>query len=101
MEPIFHLYLWDRILPQVTMKLNMLHRSRLKPELSAYEQVDVIHNFERTSLEPLVFKIKIHKKPQSDSSMIHTKYMDGTLDQQYIIIDSTPATTLILKERLH
>ena len=30
-------YLCDRLLPQVTMKPNMLRQSRLNPELSAYE----------------------------------------------------------------
>ena len=52
-EPLFLSYLWDRLLPQVTMTLNMLRRSRLNPGLSAYEQVDGIHNFERTPLAPL------------------------------------------------
>ena len=41
----------------------MLRRSRLNPELSAYEKVDGIHNFERTPLEPLECKVKIHEKP--------------------------------------
>ena len=44
-DPLFPFYLWDRLLPQVTMTLNILWRSRLNPGLSAYEQVDGIHNF--------------------------------------------------------
>ena len=44
-DPRLPFYLWDRLLPQVTMTLNMLRRSRLKPWISAYEQVDGIHNF--------------------------------------------------------
>ena len=43
--PIPPFYLWDHLLPQVTMTLNMLQWSRLNPELSAYEQVDGIGNF--------------------------------------------------------
>ena len=43
-EPLLPFYLWDRLLPQVTMTLNMMRRSRLNPGLSAYEQVDGIHN---------------------------------------------------------
>ena len=62
-EPLFPLYLWDRILPQFTMTLNMMWRSRLNPGLSSYEQVGVIHNFERTPLAPLGFKAQIHEKP--------------------------------------
>ena len=63
MDPILPLYLWDRLLPQVTIKLNMLWRYRLKPMISAYEQVDGIRNFERTPLAPLVCKVKVHEKP--------------------------------------
>ena len=54
--------LWYRFLPQGTMTLNMLRRSRLNPEISAYEQVDSIHNFERTPLLPLVCKVQVHDK---------------------------------------
>ena len=45
------------------MTLNMLRQSQLNPELSAYEQVDGIHNFERTPLAPLGCKVQIHEKP--------------------------------------
>ena len=62
-DPCLLFYLWDRLLTQVTMKLNMLRQSRLNPGLSAYEQVDGIHNFEKTPLAPLVCKVQIHKKP--------------------------------------
>ena len=62
MDPLLHFYLWDRLLPQVIMTLNMLRRSRLNPGISAYEQVDGIHNFEQIPLAPLGCKVKIHKK---------------------------------------
>ena len=44
-DPLFPFYLWDRLLPQVTMTLKMLWWYQLNPGLSAYEQVDGIHNF--------------------------------------------------------
>ena len=52
-DPLFPFYLWDHLLPQVIMILNMLRQFRINPGLSAYEQVDGIHNFERTPLAPL------------------------------------------------
>ena len=100
-DPLLSFYSWDRLLPQVTMTLNMLHISRLNPGLSDYEQVDGIHNFERTSLEPLVCKVQIHEKLISDSPTLPTQSMDGTLEQQYIIIYVTSAITLILEGKLH
>ena len=63
-DPHFHFYLWDCILPQVTMTLNMLRRSQLNPGLSAYEHVYGIHNFEWTPLAPLGCNVQVQDKPQ-------------------------------------
>ena len=49
LEHLLPFYLWGRLLPQFTTTINMYWRSQLNPELSAYEQVDDIHYFERTS----------------------------------------------------
>ena len=46
-DPLLPFYLLDRLLPQVTMTINILRQSLLNPELSAYEQVYGIHSFER------------------------------------------------------
>ena len=100
-EPLFLFYLWYRLLPQVTMTLNMLRWSRLNAGLSAYEQVDVIHNFEQTPLAPLGCKVQIHEHIISNSPTLPTQLMDGTLDQQYIVIDVTNSLTLILEGKLH
>ena len=45
------------------MTLDMLRQSLLNPELSYYEQGEYTHNFERTTLAPLVCNLQIHKKP--------------------------------------
>ena len=44
-EPILSFYLCDRLLPQVTMTLNMLRISQINPGLSAYDKVDGIQMF--------------------------------------------------------
>ena len=44
---------------------------------------------------------KFTKNLISDSPTLPPQLMDGTLDQQYIIIDVTPAITLILEGKLH
>ena len=36
-DPLLPFYLCERLLPQVTMTLNMLRQYQLNPELSAYE----------------------------------------------------------------
>ena len=100
-DPLFPFYLWERLLPEVTVKLNMLWQSQLNLELPAYEQVGGIHNFERTPLEPLGCKVKFTKNLISVSPNLPTESMDGTLDQQSIIIDTTPDITLILEGKLN
>ena len=62
-DPHFPFYLQDSLLPQVTITLNMLRQYRLKPEISAHEQVYGIQIFERTPLSPLGCKVQIHEKP--------------------------------------
>ena len=48
LDPLFPFYLCYHLLTQVTMTLNMLRISWLKPGLSDYEQVDGIQFFEQT-----------------------------------------------------
>ena len=45
-EPHSPFYLWDHLLPQVTMTLNMVQKPGLNPALSSYKQVYGVHNFE-------------------------------------------------------
>ena len=60
-DTLFPFFLWYRLLTQVNMTLNMLRQYQLNPGLTAYEQVDVIHNFEQTSLSPLGCKVQINE----------------------------------------
>ena len=71
LDPRFPFYLWYCLLPQFTMTLNMLRQSRLNPGLSAYEQVDGIQIFERTTLSPLGCKVQIHEKPHKRLTYSH------------------------------
>ena len=81
--PLSPFYLWNLLLPQVTMTLNMLWQSWLNPELSAYDQVDGIHNFEPTPLSPLGCKVKIHEKHHKrltyDPHLVDGWYLGPTL----------------------
>ena len=61
------------------MTLNMFQRSRLNPGLSDYEQVDGIHNSERTPLPLLGCKVQIHENPHK----LHT-YAPHSVDGWYL-----------------
>jgi hypothetical protein len=48
----FPMHLWDRILPQAVMALNMLRTSRLNPKLSAATHIFGQHDYNRAPLSP-------------------------------------------------
>jgi hypothetical protein len=48
----FPIYLWDKLLPQATITLNLLRQSRINPQLSAHAQLHGQFDFNRTPLAP-------------------------------------------------
>jgi hypothetical protein len=51
-NPDFPLHLWDRLLPQCLLTLNLLRSSRINPAISAWAQVNGPIDFNRTPLAP-------------------------------------------------
>jgi hypothetical protein len=51
-DPNFSLKLWDKILPQATITLNLLRKSRINPRMSAYAQLNGHFDFNKTPLAP-------------------------------------------------
>ena len=62
-DPNFPIHLWDRLLPQTELTLNLLRGSRINPKLSAWAQVQGAFDYNRTPLAPPGTKILIHEKP--------------------------------------
>eukprot|EP00978_Attheya_sp_CCMP212_P008992 scaffold21179_cov47-Attheya_sp.AAC.3 len=58
----FRLHLWDRLLSQAMISLNLLRGSRLNPKLSAYAQIHGAFDFNRTPLAPPGTKVLVHEK---------------------------------------
>lgn len=61
-DPKFPLNLWDHLVEQANITLNLLRGSRMNPKLSAYTQVHGIFNFNKTPLAPPGTRILIHEK---------------------------------------
>ena len=62
-HPDFPLNLWDELIPQCTLTLNLLGQSRLNPQLSAYAHP--LHgpfNYARTPIAPPGMKILVHER---------------------------------------
>jgi hypothetical protein len=62
-DPTFSLKLWDKVLPQATITLNLLKKSRSNPRMSVYAQVNWHFDFNRTPLAPPGTRIIAHQKP--------------------------------------
>jgi hypothetical protein len=62
-DPDFPLNLWDRLLPQPEMTLNLLRTSRQHPQLSAAAHYHGLVDYNKTGFAPPGCKIKAHEKP--------------------------------------
>jgi hypothetical protein len=57
------MHLWDRLLPQAEITLNLLRTSRLHPELSAAAHYHGLVDYNKTAFAPPGCKIIAHEKP--------------------------------------
>jgi hypothetical protein len=62
-DPYFPLHLWDRLLPQAEITLNLLRTSRLHPQLSAAAHYYGLVDYKKTYFAPPGCKIIAHEKP--------------------------------------
>jgi hypothetical protein len=62
-DPTFLLHLWDRLLLQVEITLNLLRTSRLHPQLSAAAHFHGLMDYNKTAFAPPGCKIISHEKP--------------------------------------
>ncbi|CAJ1934140.1 unnamed protein product [Cylindrotheca closterium] len=59
----FPIHLWDQILPQAEITLNLMRASRLNPKLSAYAQICGQFDYNRTPMGPPGCRVLAHEKP--------------------------------------
>jgi hypothetical protein len=60
---LFPMHLWDRLLPQAVITLNMLRTSRVNPKLSASTHIDGQYDFKRAPMAPPGTRIIAHETP--------------------------------------
>jgi hypothetical protein len=59
----FPLRIWDKIIPQAVLTLNLLRASRLNPKNSAYAQIHGPFDYNKTPIAPLGYRVLVHVKP--------------------------------------
>jgi hypothetical protein len=67
-DTAFPLHLWDRILEQATIILNLLRPARRNTTISAHQMLNGTFDYNRTPLAPPGTKILIHEKPKQRRS---------------------------------
>jgi hypothetical protein len=56
-------YLWDLLLPQAKLTINLLHQATINPKMSAWEYFIGLFEFNKTPLAPVGCRVFIHAKP--------------------------------------
>ena len=64
----FPTFLWDKLLPQTKLTLNLLRQSNIEPTISAWDRFNGSFNFNATPLASLCSPIIIHNKPGTSRS---------------------------------
>jgi hypothetical protein len=67
-DPVFPLHLWDRLLTQAEITLNLLWTSRLHPKLSAAAHFHGLVDYNKTAFAPPGCKTIAHEKPGKRST---------------------------------
>ena len=67
-DPDFPLNLWDAILPQTELTLNLMRGSRRNPKQSAWEALHGPYDFNAHPLAPIGTRIVMHEKPAQRGS---------------------------------
>eukprot|EP00804_Cyclotella_cryptica_P013348 CCRYP_005123-RA/>CCRYP_005123-RA protein AED:0.24 eAED:0.24 QI:0/0/0/1/1/1/2/0/905 len=64
-SPTFPLSLWDRLLPQTEITLNLLRQSNATPTVSAYAHLSGPFDYNKMPLAPMGCDVQIHEKTDS------------------------------------
>jgi hypothetical protein len=61
-DAAFPPYLWDLLLPQAKLTVNLLQHATINPKISAWEYFNGLFDFNKTPLAPMGCRVLIHAK---------------------------------------
>jgi hypothetical protein len=61
----FPFKLWDKLLPQAEITINLLHQSNATPVISAYAHLSGPFDYNKLPLAPMGCKVQVHEKPDT------------------------------------
>jgi hypothetical protein len=78
-DKVFPLHLWDKLILQANITLNLLRQSHINPQLSAYAHIYGAFDFNRTPMAPPGTLVLVHENQLYDNHGTLKRSMDGTL----------------------
>jgi hypothetical protein len=87
------MYLWDQVVKQAEITLNLMRQSHLNPKLSAYAQTQGAFNYNGAPLAPCSTCIVAQKNLANKQAGQHMVLMDGTSDQPLNTTNATKSTS--------
>jgi hypothetical protein len=108
------MHLWDRVLPQAVITLNMLRTLRLNPKQSDSTHIDGQYDYNRAPMTPLGTRIIAHETPNSrrilapheqdgwyigqalEHYRCYTVYMAKTRSEQFLEMVDFPPTEVTM-----
>ena len=94
-DPSFPMTLWDRLVPQAVLTLNLLRQAKTDPKMSAYEFVHGKIDYNKMPLAPLGCAVLMHK------STNRQKNMGCTLTQWWMVLGHVSQAVLVPQHLLH
>ena len=64
----FPMHLWDRLLPQTVLTLNLLRQANVAPTVSAYQYVQGAFDYSKMPLAPMGCAVQVHKRSERRGS---------------------------------
>ncbi len=91
---MFPMTLWDRLVPQAVLTLNLLCQEKADPKMSASEFVHGKMDYNKMPLAPLGCAEQMHESTNRQRRGMHTHSMDGTWAHLPSIIGATTSSAL-------
>ena len=67
-DDTFPMHLWDRLLPQTVLTLNLLRQSNVAPTVSAYQYVHGPFDYNKMPLAPMGCAVQLHERSEKRGS---------------------------------
>ncbi len=78
-DPSFPMNLWDRLIPQAVLTLNLLQQSHEMPTVLVYQFFNETFDYNKMPLAPIGCAVQMHESTNRQKHGIHTHLMVGTL----------------------